>query len=265
MEGMKLIRFIISAIIVVGMMKGLDGLDLRGRLVLRDYVKRDNVPTDNVPMNYSERDNVPKSREIVAGTAMSWEDIWHYGGPYGVYCGIFHSSHIFEEPINAVDRACQLHDTCISAAGKYLSCECNEQLLRRMSEVCPKNETDGYYRDQIIRAMNIGVSMCGSATCNLMDRYDVSHEIGYNAIVFYGPKEIRLSSGRASSSPGGSLLIGIIPTQYVTSFGYLNLIGKPQLTDFKKFSDGRYKVTSDESLIVFNLANTSSIFYAHDL
>jgi hypothetical protein len=246
MEGMKLIRFIIGTLIVVGMMRGLDGLDLRG--------------------HPSMPDNIPTPREIVAGTAMSWEDIWRYGGPYGVYCGIFHSSHIFEEPINSVDRACQLHDTCISAAGKYLSCECNEQLLRRMSEVCPKNETDGYYRDQIIRAMNIGVSMCGSATCNLMDRYDVSHEIGYNAIVFYGPKEVRLSSGHGSSSKDeGRMLIGIIPTQYVTSFGYLNLIGKPQLTDFKKFSDGRYKVTSDESLIVFNLANTSNIFYAHDL
>lgn len=189
---------------------------------------------------------------------IDWADIWRYGGPYGVYCGIFHSSRLFEQPISAVDRACQLHDTCISAAGRYLSCECNEQLSRRMSDVCPINVTDAYYRDQIIRAMNIGTSMCGSASCNLMNRYDVSAEVGYNAIPFYGPIVVNIQEAT-------ELLVGIIPTKNVTDFGKLNLIGKPPLADFKKNANGLFKVDYDETLIVFNPHNMSLIFFGNEI
>lgn len=183
-------------------------------------------------------------------------DIWRYGGPYGVYCGIFHSSKTFDMPINAVDRACQLHDTCISAAGRYLSCECNEQLHRRMSEVCPSDATAAYYRDEIIKAMNIGTSLCGSATCNLMNRYDVSHELGYNAIPFYGPVNITITETE------GSLLIGMIPTSAIETFGILNLAGKAPISDFKKDVIGTFSVPENETLILFNPLNSATVFYA---
>lgn len=182
-------------------------------------------------------------------------DIWRYGGPYGVYCGIFHTSLLFEKPIDEVDRMCQLHDTCISAAGKYLSCECNEQLSRRMSDVCAINVTAQTYRDEIIRAMTIGTSMCGSATCDLLKRYDVSAEVGFNAIVFYGPCTVTLSSG------GESLLLGRIPSSRIVDFGILNVAGRPPLDDFKKSIDGRHDLDAAETLVVFNPSGRPVVFH----
>ena len=183
-------------------------------------------------------------------------DIWRYGGPYGVYCGIFHTSLIFEKPIDEVDRMCQLHDTCISSAGKYLSCECNEQLSRRMSDVCAPTPVAQTYRDEIIRAMMVGTSMCGSATCNLLRRYDVSAEVGFNAIIFYGPGNVTLTSMNE-----GVLMLGRVPLSRIIDFGVLNLSGRPPLDDFKKSIDGHHVVGHDETLIVFNPTPTPSIFH----
>ncbi len=210
--------------------------------------------------------------------------LWRYGGPYGVYCGIYHSSYTFEEPINPVDRTCQLHDTCISAAGSYLSCICNEQLSRRISEVCPQNITarergDGYYRDQIITAMSVATTLCDNI-CDLEHRYLVSAERGFNAIPFYGPiDEVMLTRAprqkkvmkmmitttdqkEAASSP--SLLIGIIPKAALSTFGDLNLIGKPPLSDFRQWMDGTYHVPEDSVLFVFNPMNVTDTFYAYE-
>jgi hypothetical protein len=184
-------------------------------------------------------------------------DIWRYGGPYGVYCGIFHTSLIFERPVDEVDRMCQLHDTCISAAGKYLSCECNEQLARRMSDVCITNQTALVYRDEIIRAMMVGTSLCGSATCGLLKRYDVSAEVGFNAVIFYGPGNVTLSTG----DDGGILLLGRIPSSRIVDFGILNIAGRPPLDDFKKSIDGVHALSSDETLVIFNPNGHSAAFH----
>lgn len=110
--------------------------------------------------------------------------IWRYGGPYGYYCGLGHTSRLFIRPINEVDRACQVHDSCISAAGKYLDCFCNEQLLVNIYNVCPVDASSTYYRSQIITAMNIGTSNCDSL-CDFRGVYSLSAEAGYNGAPFY--------------------------------------------------------------------------------
>lgn len=210
--------------------------------------------------------------------------LWRYGGPYGVYCGIYHSSYTFEEPINPVDRTCQLHDTCISAADSYLSCTCNEQLSRRISEVCPQDTSprkkgDGYYRDQIITAMSVATTLCDNV-CDLENRYLVSAARGFNAIPFYGPinevelmraprqkkmtKTTRETKETKETRETTSLLIGIIPKAALSTFGDLNLIGKPPLSDFRQWMDGTYHVPEDSVLFVFNPMNVSDTFYAYE-
>lgn len=173
--------------------------------------------------------------------------IWRYGGPYGHYCGIFHTDRMFIEPINDVDRACQLHDTCISASKGYLDCFCNEQLLVRMYDVCPNDPNASYYRDQIIRAMNIGTSMC-SSECALSNTYKVSPEHGFNAIPFYGPTKVEVSALE-------NILFGLIDRNHLQKFAEDNLIGHlmDHIGSFKKMTNGSTEVInvpSNEILFV---------------
>ena len=51
---------------------------------------------------------------------------------YGHYCGLGHTNTFGIEPVDALDRLCQIHDICVTAGG-YLNCFCNEQLYARMS------------------------------------------------------------------------------------------------------------------------------------
>lgn len=46
---------------------------------------------------------------------------------YGNYCGKGYGSINGTKPIDALDRACQIHDICVSAA-KLTSCHCNAQI-----------------------------------------------------------------------------------------------------------------------------------------
>jgi len=162
--------------------------------------------------------------------------MWRYGGPYGYYCGIMHTSKLFDAPIDSVDRACQLHDTCISAAGKYLDCRCNEQLLLRMYDTCPDGANATYYRDQIIRAMNVGTGLC-SSDCNLMSRYIVSVELGFNMIPFYGPTQIVLWNDPASTN----LVYNLVDKTQVRRLAIDNLDGRldKYLGDFKKLGSAQ--------------------------
>lgn len=183
--------------------------------------------------------------------------IWRYGGPYGHYCGIFHTDRMFIKPINAVDRACQLHDTCISASGRYLECFCNEQLLIRMYDTCAYDTDAAYYRDQIIRAMNIGTSMC-SSECALMDTYKISPELGFNAIPFYGPGRVQLREMHET------VLIGLINKEYLHQFSEDNLIGRLErhLGGFKKLIEEIIiDIPVDEILFVLGEPQKKSATY----
>ena len=52
---------------------------------------------------------------------------------YGHYCGLGHGDIYGREPVDELDRVCQIHDICVSATA-YLSCFCNEQLYASMSQ-----------------------------------------------------------------------------------------------------------------------------------
>lgn len=173
-----------------------------------------------VPMSKIKQESLEKSAYI-----------WRYGGPYGYYCGLMHTSKMFDEPIDAVDRACQLHDTCISSAEEYLDCACNEQLLLRMFDTCPVGNNATYYRDQIIRAMNIGTSLC-SSECDLTQRYFLSAELGYNGIPFYGPDRVLLRPDDESEG----ILYGLIDKMQMRKFAIDNFDGRlaQHLGSFKK-------------------------------
>lgn len=202
--------------------------------------------------------------EVPLSEAVDLKDahyMWRYGGPYGYYCGIMHTSKIFDIPINSVDRACQLHDTCISSAGRYLDCACNEQLLVRMYDSCPPDSDAEYYRDQIIRAMNIGTSLCSNSFCNLMNTYYVSGELGFNGITFYGPGD------KTIKTTGQKVIYTIMPNSSMKQFALDNLRGNMDkyLQDFKKMDKddmAKVKIGVNETLLVFNPSRDSISFEA---
>lgn len=221
----------------------------------------------SITPNVAQKSNTREITTITEDDQKSASYIWRYGGPYGHYCGIFHTDRMFIEPIDAVDRACQLHDTCISGSQRYLDCFCNEQLLVRMYDTCPgnseaaENKDASYYRDQIIRAMNIGTSMC-SSDCNLFERYKISPEHGFNAIPFYGPQVVEVKATE-------NVLVGLIGRDYLKKFAEDNLIGRlmNHIDSFKKMTNGSsetFKVPDTEILFVLGepLKITSSWFFA---
>lgn len=185
--------------------------------------------------------------------------IWRYGGPYGYYCGLMHTSKMFDEPIDAVDRACQLHDTCISSAEEYLDCTCNEQLLLRMYDTCPVGYNATYYRDQIIRAMNIGTSLCNSE-CDLTRRYFVSQELGYNGIPFYGPDNIVLSPDVRSRN----ILYGFVDRSQMRRFALDNFEGRlsNHLGSFKKL-DGVQSIDVPENEVLMVIIDPTILTMSH--
>lgn len=178
-------------------------------------------------------------------------DVTMYGGPYGYYCGIMHTSRLFDVPIDAVDRACQLHDTCISYAGKYLDCPCNQQLLLRMYETCPVGADAVYYRNQIINAMIVGTSMCTESHCDLVNRYFISSELGFNAIPFYGNNTVSIRSY------DDMILYALVNNDIVRKFAESNLLGTAHeyLESFKKLEQKTaisINIPNDETLFVLN-------------
>lgn len=188
--------------------------------------------------------------------------IWgQYGGPYGYYCGIMHTSRVFDRPINDVDRACQLHDTCISYAGKYLDCPCNEQLLLRMYNTCPVDDDSRYYRGQIINAMIVGTSMCSDYHCGLLNKYYISTELGFNAITFYGGASLNIT---AEDLP---LLYALISNEVVPKFASANLLGTAEeyINSFKKMAPREnllVNIPVDETLFIYNPNKIGATFIA---
>lgn len=202
--------------------------------------------------------------------------IWRYGGPYGVYCGLGHTSKTLDEPIDNIDRQCQIHDTCVSAAG-YLDCFCNEQLRAKITEECPnclpiKNGKTksirntfacdaAYYRDQIIRAMDIGTGFCDNL-CDLRNRYAISAEVGFNAIPFY-------EVGLYQIDPINKSLDNIY--KMVLTRGNVLKFGRDNLRDpSKAFNDWNsymspievgdvVMVNPSEALVVYRFVNSTSI------
>ena len=197
---------------------------------------------------------MPMNMEIT-GSQLVGQDIkdarylWRYGGPYGYYCGLGWTSKMFDEPINNVDRACQLHDTCISASGAYLNCACNEQLMLRMYDTCPETGNATYYRDQIIRAMNVGTSLC-SSECNLVNRYFISSELGFNGVPFYGPQEMKIEP-----IIDNLVLYSLIDKKMIRQFAIDNLEGKliEHLGSFRKLSEPiSISIPENEILMLLN-------------
>lgn len=110
---------------------------------------------------------------------------------YGRYCGLGHNDKYGAQPIDVLDRACQIHDICTSAG--LLTCFCNEQLYWIVSNIVPLNNNMTKTKDSILSY--IYASLVG---CKNYDRFDIQYIIGstfhrgFNYLPFYNIKKKNL-------------------------------------------------------------------------
>lgn len=80
---------------------------------------------------------------------------------YGVYCGEGHTNYLGEEPLDELDRICQIHDYCVSALG-YTSCACNEQLYAAATDVYVTSPEQISMRDYILSWIYEAIMPCSN-------------------------------------------------------------------------------------------------------
>lgn len=80
---------------------------------------------------------------------------------YGNYCGLGYSNDRGIQPIDELDRACQIHDICVTA-GSLLDCFCNEQLYDKLSEFNPQTSVQASNRDADISLLYTALFGCSN-------------------------------------------------------------------------------------------------------
>jgi hypothetical protein len=107
---------------------------------------------------------------------------------YGVYCGLYHTDVYGEQPINDLDRKCQVHDICVSALGRS-SCYCNEQLYWAVSNVKPIDKASDSEKNKILSLIYPSL-----VSCNNYYDFDIKFVLangyittnrGFNYVPFY--------------------------------------------------------------------------------
>ena len=105
---------------------------------------------------------------------------------YGVYCGLGHGNDYGLEPIDELDRVCQIHDICVSALG-YTSCRCNEQLYASVTMYDDTNKQQKDTKDYILGM--IYKSIIGCNNYNELNSYFINDRVpGQNYIPFFPHK-----------------------------------------------------------------------------
>jgi len=80
---------------------------------------------------------------------------------YGIYCGLGHTNVLGLEPIDELDRICQIHDICTGAAG-LTSCFCNEQLYEKMSIYIPSTSAQSSEKNTALTTAYTAISPCSN-------------------------------------------------------------------------------------------------------
>lgn len=131
-----------------------------------------------------------------------WFPIW------GVYCGLWHTSHYGVEPVDKLDRYCQFHDICVTMESQgYRSCWCNEQLYYSVSNVIPQNSTESEIKDSILYYIYMATADCANHW-GFDDHIKLTRvrpdidERGYNYLPFY-PSSIKYKFEIALNTTNG--------------------------------------------------------------
>jgi hypothetical protein len=80
---------------------------------------------------------------------------------YGEYCGWGHTNYFGKEPIDKLDRFCQIHDICVTLDEHGItSCWCHEQLYYFLSNWKPYNKETTKRKNDILYYMYILIARC---------------------------------------------------------------------------------------------------------
>lgn len=107
-------------------------------------------------------------------------DVRDFFPKYGYYCGKGHTDRYGREPLDRLDQACRIHDTCTGALG-LLNCYCSSQLVWSTMNVNPGDYGSTLYkaRDSILFWMYQADRFC-SNDLHSFDKYyaisGISHE-----------------------------------------------------------------------------------------
>jgi len=103
---------------------------------------------------------------------------------YGIYCGLGHGSDYGLEPVDQLDRICQIHNICVSALG-YTSCACNEQLYAFGTQVYLTTKAQTDMRNYMLTMIYDAILMCTNYN-GLGDFYFVNaRDPGQNYMPFF--------------------------------------------------------------------------------
>jgi hypothetical protein len=109
---------------------------------------------------------------------------------YGKYCGLGHTQTDGSQPIDELDRFCQIHDICVTAGGMIsgLGCFCNEQLYYHVSNYNPIDSIASKEKNGILSFIYAAISLCDNyaplKNTYLLASYDEKN-YGFWFIPFY--------------------------------------------------------------------------------
>lgn len=168
---------------------------------------------------------------------------------YGYYCGLGHTNAFGVEPIDSLDRACQIHDICIN--DDILNCFCNEQLFYSVSNFNPTNIRQYMEKYYILTSIYRILSICKSEI-NLNTKYLIGNTAGYNFIPIY-PNKQKIISYFVSNQTD----ILLVNKEYYNEFAiYINMYP----TNFTYYFND-YSLINDQFNPHFTLNNDTILIF----
>lgn len=109
---------------------------------------------------------------VSLSTVFGRNQLYFPGIKYGNYCGLGHSSETLAEPIDALDRLCQIHDICVTQRGLF-DCYCNMQLYYGLAyengTMRPfGNDTANNHAYHMSQTIYLATALCGKKTCDYL-------------------------------------------------------------------------------------------------
>jgi len=176
---------------------------------------------------------------------------------YGYYCGKDNHNQYGIQPLDDLDRQCQIHDICV-AASSLIDCYCSTQLYLSVSSTVTTNMYATKVKNEILSFTYPLISICENGN-SYHKRYFISgtdtkkNNRGYNYIPLF--EYIRYDYLVA----GGSSELSVYkftPEQYI-EFGK-TMVDRP--TDSEKFKDNIFNI-SEKNIVYSNVISDPDDIY----
>lgn len=173
---------------------------------------------------------------------------------HGVYCGLYHTSLIGEEPVDSLDRFCQYHDICVTSLG-YFSCFCNEQLYFLTMNFIPNTSRQITVKNDILFYIHWSIIRCTNHH-SFDTTFHLAPYAGFHYLPFYPgrvPVKYKVNSEKNVK------LITVFPKYYL-NFTTSLLSNFPKLPDFAPY----WRLLDDKKDFTFVTSNYHMILFQED-